>query len=162
MGFFLLCYSHLLRLLFRAPMAKNNIKWREGLWVCTQWVLCCAQLNGKFETDKCVLIKKKKTNKTRKQTIGLEDGIGRASPFQNSFVYSAPNDNKLTLKWYQLPKWSPVNFRNGMVSLNYDSSKCTKMNIIFTYNLYSLTFSVILYWRILGLRFKPDLESISY
>lgn len=49
-----------------------------------------------------------------------------------------------------------------MVSLNYDSSKMQKKNKIFTYNRYSLTLSVILYCRKLGLYFKLDLESISY
>ena len=112
MGSFLLCYSHLLRLLFRAPMAKNNMEWREGLWVCTQWVLCSAQWNGEFDTDKCVLIeKKKKTNKPRKQTIGLEDGIGRASPLENAFVYSARNDPDPEMRSTNWP-WNVTNLRN--------------------------------------------------
>ena len=151
MGSFLLCYSHLLRLLFRAPMAKNSMEWREGLWVCTQWVLCSAQWNGEFDTDKCVLIEKKKDEQTKKTNnwawrwnwsgFSLRKCVCVQLP-----KWSRPRNaiNKLTLKWYQPPKWSPVNFRNGMISLNYDSKKGTKMNKIFTYNLYSLSFSVIL------------------
>lgn len=169
MGSFPLCYSHLLRLLFRAPMAKNNMEWREGLWVCSQWVLCCAQWNGEFDTDKCVLIKKKKTNKPKKQTIGLEDGIGRASPFQNAFVYSARNETDRKMRSPNWP-WNDTNLRNdpqlisGMEWYPWTTTraKCIKMNKTFTYNLYSLTLSVILYWRKLGLHFKRDLESISY
>ena len=57
------------------------------------------------------LRKKTKTNKLRKQTIGLEDGIGRASPLQNAFVYSARNDPDPEMRSTNWP-WNDTNLRN--------------------------------------------------